>query len=87
MLFYNIKDYKDFNELFGITKHGNGVKSRKNAMLLSFLKNPKLLKNNEYELLSTRSLVELKANLIKRIREELYEMDLPFHMISHMPSF
>lgn len=81
MLFYNIKDYKDFNELFGITKHGNGVKSRKNAILLSFLKNPKLLKNNEYELLSTRSLVELKANLIKRIREELYEMDLPFHMI------
>lgn len=81
MLYYNIKDYKDFNELFGITKHGNGVKSRKNAMLLSFLKNPKLLKNNEYELLSTRSLVELKANLIKRIREELYEMDLPFHMI------
>lgn len=81
MLFYNIKDYKDFNELFGITKHGNGVKSRKNAILLSFLKNPKLFKNNEYELLSTRSLVELKANLIKRIREELYEMDLPFHMI------
>lgn len=81
MLYYNIKDYRDFNELFGITKHGNGVKSRKNAILLSFLKNPKLLRNNEYELLSTRSLVELKANLIKRIREELCEMDLPYHMI------
>lgn len=81
MLYYNFKDYKDFNELFGITKHGNGVKSRKNAILLSFLKNPNLLKNNEYELLSTRSLVELKANLVKRIREELYEMDLPYHMI------
>ena len=81
MLYYNIKDYRDFNELFGITKHGNGVKSRKNAILLSFLKNPNLLKNNEYELLGTRSLTELKANLVKRIREELYEMNLPYHMI------
>ena len=72
MLYYNIKDYKDFNELFGINKHGNGKTSRKNAILLSFLKNPKLLKNNEWELLRIRSLDQLRQTLLERILNELY---------------
>lgn len=43
MLYYNFNNYEEFKELFGLVKHGNGVKSRKNKILLSFKKNRKLL--------------------------------------------
>ena len=43
MLYYNFKNYEEFKERFGIQKHGNGEKSRKNKILLSFLKNKELL--------------------------------------------
>ena len=36
MLYYNFNNYEEFKELFGLVKHGNGVKSRKNKILLSF---------------------------------------------------
>ena len=38
----NFNNYEEFKELFGLVKHGNGVKSRKNKILLSFKKNRKL---------------------------------------------
>ena len=43
MLYYNFKNYEEFKERFGIQEHGNGEKSRKNKILLSFLKNKELL--------------------------------------------
>lgn len=43
MLYYNFKNYQEFQELFGIVEHGNGVKSRKNKILLSLLKSKELL--------------------------------------------
>ena len=36
MLYYKFKNYEEFKELFGIVKHGNGNKSRKNKILLAF---------------------------------------------------
>ena len=42
--FENFKNSKEFNQLFGITEHGNGVKSRKNKILLECLKNRELHK-------------------------------------------
>lgn len=32
MLYYNFNNYEEFKELFGLVKHGNGVKSRKNKI-------------------------------------------------------
>lgn len=37
------KNYEEFKQLFGVVEHGNGVKSRKNKILLACLKNRKLL--------------------------------------------
>lgn len=37
------QNYEEFKEIFGIIEHGNGVKSRKNKILLSCLKDRKLL--------------------------------------------
>ena len=38
MLFYPFKNYEEFKELFGIEAHGNGTKSRRNKILLQWLK-------------------------------------------------
>ena len=42
--FENFKNSKEFNQIFGITEHSNGVKSRKNKILLECLKNRELHK-------------------------------------------
>lgn len=42
MLYYNFNNYEEFKDLFGLVKHGNGNKNRKNKILLSFIKNRKL---------------------------------------------
>lgn len=39
----SFKNYEEFKEIFGIIEHGNGVKSRKNKILLTCLKDRKLL--------------------------------------------
>lgn len=39
----SFKNYEEFKVLFGVVEHGNGVKSRKNKILLACLKDRKLL--------------------------------------------
>lgn len=43
MLYYGFKNYEEFKEMFGVVEHGNGVKSRKNRILLSLIKQRELL--------------------------------------------
>lgn len=73
MLLFNIRDYDDFKFLFGLETHGNGVKSRKNKILLQHLKNPALLhwcrEHNDWSLLHIRSMAELKHRVLSYIRE------------------
>ena len=47
MLYYKFKNYEEFKEMFGIVKHGNGVCSRKNKILLAYIKNRRLLQEAE----------------------------------------
>ena len=44
MLFFSFKNYEEFNEIFGIVEHGNGVKSRKNKILLALYKDKQFFK-------------------------------------------
>ena len=73
MLLFNIYDYEDFQYLFGLETHGNGVKSRKNKILLQHLKNPALIKycreHNDFSLLHIRSMAELKKLVLDAIQE------------------
>lgn len=73
MLNYNIRDFEDFKFLFGLELHGNGVKSRRNKILLQHLKNPALMKwcreHNDWALLHIRSMAELKQMVLCYIRE------------------
>lgn len=73
MLIFNINGYEDFQSLFGMEAHGNGVKSRKNKILLAHLKNPALIRycreHDDWSLLHIRSMAELKQLVLERIRD------------------
>lgn len=73
MLLFNIRDYEDFQYLFGMESHGNGVKSRKNKILLQHLKNPALIKycreHDDWSLLRIRNMADLKQMVLCHIRE------------------
>lgn len=45
MLFFDFKNYEEFQERFGIIEHGNGVKSRKNKILLALYKDKQHFRN------------------------------------------
>ena len=45
MLYYDFQDYAGFKERFGIIRHDNGQKSRRNKILLAFIKQPQLLRD------------------------------------------
>ena len=73
MLLFKIRDYEDFKLLFGLDTHANGVKSRRNKILLQHIKNPALIRycreHNDWSLLHIRSMAELKHLVLGYIRE------------------
>lgn len=73
MLYYNFKDYAGFQERFGIVEHGNGEKSRKNKILLAYIKQPSLFKEasrtGDYSLINISSMSELKQTMLQRVQE------------------
>ena len=73
MLYYNFRDYAGFKERFGIIEHGNGEKSRKNKILLAYIKQPSLFKEasrtGDYSLINIASMSELKQVMLQRIQE------------------
>ena len=80
MLYYKFQNYEEFKELFGLNYHSNGTKSRKNKILLSFIKNRALLhdavKTGNYELLHISDMQTLKQVITGKIREAA--IDLPY---------
>lgn len=83
MLYYNFGDYEGFKELFGVVRHDNGTKSRRNKILLYFIKQRKLIaakmKDRRNDLLNTTSLDDVKRLIWDNLRmqnngEELYLM-------------
>lgn len=71
MLHYKFRNYEEFKELFGIQHHGNGAKSRKNKILLAYIKNRELLHaaatSGDYHLLHLSSMSELKQVITEEI--------------------
>ena len=68
----SFKNYDEFRELFGIREY-EGVKTRKNKILLSLLKDRethrRAVETGELSLLSIRNMADLKNTVIEKIRE------------------
>ena len=61
----SFSNYEGFKEVFGFIEHGNGVKSRKNKILLGVLKDRKFIhsclgEERDAKILSITSMTELK---------------------------
>lgn len=71
MLYYNFDGYQGFQERFGIHEHGNGEKSRKNKILLAYIKNKNLLHQavvkQDYSLINISSMSELKQSAMNML--------------------
>ena len=71
MLYYKFRNYEEFKELFGIVKHGNGNESRKNKILLHFLKDRRLLHESvatgNYLLLHITDMATMKSLVTEKI--------------------
>ena len=64
---------REYQELFGYVEHGNGVKSRRNKILLALLKSKSVWaycrERNDWSLLAIKSMAELKTKLTKMISD------------------
>lgn len=71
MLFYPFEGYEGFKEIFELREHGNGVKSRRNQILLAYYKSPKLLKwvreHGDLELAQIKTMAQLKTACLNRL--------------------
>ena len=71
MLCYNFNGLEGFKARFGLVEHGNGEKSRKNKILLAYIKQPSLFKEasrtGDYSLINIASMSELKQIMLDRI--------------------
>ena len=80
MLYYKFQNYEEFKEIFGLNYHSNGTKSRKNKILLSFIKNRALLhdaiRTGNYEFLHISDMQTLKQVVTGKIRDAA--TDLPY---------
>jgi hypothetical protein len=73
----SFSNYEDFKEIFGFVEHGNGVKSRKNKILLGALKDRRfvhycLTDNINSRFLSIKDMTSLKSFVRDFIERESY---------------
>ena len=87
MLYYNFNDYAGFKERFGMVEHGNGEKSRKNKILLAYIKQPSLFKQavetGDYSLINIASMSELKQTMLERIQQSSESLKYEVKLINH----
>ena len=73
MLYYNFDGYEGFNCRFGITEHDNGKKTRRNRILLDFIKDRNLLRKairtNNFSLLNITNMADLKKIMFEKIMD------------------
>ena len=81
MLYYNFNNYEGFKERFGVRVCGNGAKSRKNKILLTYVKQPELLRNarmtgdySELNIVNMTQLWSVLTDKITRARGDFYSV-------------
>lgn len=72
MLIYNFNS-AEFQERFGMVKHGNGEVSRKNKILLSYISQPALFyeasRSGDYSIINIKSMSELKQVMLEKVQD------------------
>ena len=66
MLYFDFNGYEGFQERFGLQLHGNGSKSRKNKILLAFVKSE--FRKHNYEAINIKTMTEMKAYIWPKLQ-------------------
>ncbi|MBM6674943.1 hypothetical protein H6A34_13855, partial [Marseilla massiliensis] len=73
MLYYNFDGYEGFCCRFGFIEHDNGKKTRRNRILLDFIKDRNLLRKairtNNFSLLNISNMADLKKVMFEKIMD------------------
>ena len=73
MLYYDFNNYEGFKERFGIQQHASGEKSRKNKILLAFIKNKERLhqaaQTGNYFMINLKDMGSLKSVIWYELEE------------------
>lgn len=83
MLYYPIRDYEEFKELFGVEKRNFG-EFRKNKILLAFYKSPALLHFTRERFgcfPSVKSMADLESYVRRAASESHMDTPLPYHVV------
>jgi len=85
MLHYDL-NYLLFKDLFGIQNHGNGNKSRRNKILLAYLKDKNIFKeainSGDDQLLHIYSMTQLKTYVLDRLEQNENGCKYPVRLIN-----
>ena len=73
MLYYDFNDYEGFKERFGIQEHASGEKTRKNKILLAFIKDKerlhKAVQTGNYFMINLKDMGSLKSVIWYELEE------------------
>ena len=87
----SFKNAQEFQELFGIQEHGNGVKSRRNKILLALLKSKSVWdycrEHDDWSLLAIKSMAEMKTTLTKMIADAGVHQDLDYTVVLNTTTY
>ena len=79
MLQFDFNGFEGFKERFGIQEHGNGSKSRKNKILLAFVKDQ--FKKKNYQVINFKTMAEMQAHVWQQILTSGAQSDnLPYRV-------
>ncbi len=91
MLYYNFDGYEGFCCRFGFIEHDNGKTSRRNKILLDFIKDKRLLHesvmNDNFSLLNITNMADLKKVMFARIMDSGEDDKLPYEVLLMNYSF
>ena len=87
----SFKNAQEFQELFGIQEHGNGVKSRRNKILLALLKSKSVWdycrERDDWSLLAIKSMAEMKTTLTKMIADGGVHQGLDYTVVLNSTTY
>lgn len=87
MLYPPFKDYAEFQDIFGMVEHSNNVKSRKNRILLKYIKTAAIRKlaisTGDYAILDVCNMAGLKKLIFDRLQINDGELQYKVRLINY----
>ena len=82
MLYFDFQDYQGFKERFGMQEHGNDTKSRKNKILLAYVKSE--FKKRNFKVINFKTMIEMYNEVWEQLMVNGYQDESLIHRVELM---